>query len=98
MSITKLTLGVKDLMEIFDKSRPTIYRWHGDGTLPPAISLGGKKGKRHLIWSRDSILSLLENRNRGAPQSTPPTKSAVEREKRFDAAVEDIKTMRNQTR
>ena len=97
MSVTKLTLGVKDLMQIFNKSRPTIYRWHGDGTLPATINLGGKKGKRHLIWSRDSILSLLENQTRGSPQSTPPIKSATEIEKRVAAAVkemEDIKTVK----
>ena len=87
MSITKLTVGVEDLMQILDRSRPTIYRWHADGTLPPAINLGGKK---RLIWSRDSIIAFLNNQNRGSPRPPPNDESAASRAKRHRRAIESL--------
>ena len=88
MTTTKLTLGVKDLMEILDRSRPTIYRWHDDGTLPPTIDIGGKK--RRLLWSRDSIVAFLENRGSRAPPSTPPVESATSLAKRHADAMAEL--------
>lgn len=47
-------LEVSDVMELYHVTRRTVYRWIEGGKLK------GKKAGRRWLFSRESVLSLLE--------------------------------------
>ena len=96
MSDIEPCLCIDEVQEIVSKSRPTIYRWirearQGVGIFPLPINTGGRK--RHLLWTRASIMEYLENRSRGSPQSSLNFMSEAEHRKRNDAARQTLKEM-----
>lgn len=53
---------VKRLSELFDVDPSTIWRWHRDGLLPPAIQFSPQvKG-----WTEDQIAELLKKHQQEA--------------------------------
>ena len=62
----KQTYNTKDLVQIFDVSLPTIWRWARDGVIPAGKRMGGKR-----LWYKpeiDAVLSqLAEQKNPAQP-------------------------------
>jgi predicted DNA-binding transcriptional regulator AlpA len=61
----RLTLGVAELMKIFDVSRPSIYRWasearRGVGTFPKPLDVCGWR-RQQLRWNRDEIMAIVNS-------------------------------------
>jgi transposase-like protein len=68
-------LTIADIMRIFCVSQGTVYRWldlsrQGKHPLPLPIgdSIGNRKQKRRLRWSRESILAYLNASDPPTPQ------------------------------
>lgn len=58
----KHTYTIEDLMRAFNKSRPTIWRWHKKGAIPkPDIHKGANP-----LWTHKTIGHLLPNQNTSA--------------------------------
>ena len=95
------TFGVKDLVEIFDKSPKTIYRWNNESKeaidqgkkpfFPVAIFTGGRK--RHLRWSRSAIREFLDSQGGGTPKPSPKPLSSKDRQVRHAKAMEVLATL-----
>jgi transposase-like protein len=88
-------LTIADIMRIFCVSQGTVYRWlnlsrQGKHPLPLPIgdSIGNRKQKRRLRWSRESILAYLNASN---PQASPTTESAAQRQRRNTLAMNRLK-------
>lgn len=78
-------LNIKDIMEIFGISQPTVYRWlaesrSGRNRFP--LPINGIK--RKLLWNQSDIIAFSN------ASSPPPVKveSAATRKKRHDAAMQ----------
>ena len=88
MHYDKPLLTIEDVMEMFDVSRPTVYRWNrlarkGRSGFP--VSIGDVK--QGLRWSREAILAYLSANN---PQAVV-VETASQRKKRHSTALKSLR-------
>lgn len=58
------TLTVKDVSELLQVDRKTVYRWRQEGHLPPCIEIGGR-----IRWIRRNFRIWLAERESQVPKS-----------------------------
>jgi len=49
-------LGINHLCKLFNRSRPSIWRWRKNGTLPPPIMIGPSP-----FWRESDIIALIDD-------------------------------------